>query len=182
MNAKRIVLGVSGSISAYKAADLVNELTKSGYEVDVLMTQSSQAFITPLTLQALSKRKVHTSVMDEEQPEKINHIELAKQADLFIVAPATANTIAKLSHGMADDLISTVALALPNEVPKLIAPAMNTVMYEHVLTQKNLASLKKIGYDEILPRQALLACGDYGRGALASLETLLEAVDTTLNT
>ncbi|WP_207941310.1 phosphopantothenoylcysteine decarboxylase [Enterococcus sp. DIV2402] len=180
MMKKRILLGVSGSISAYKSADLTNELTKLGYEVDVMMTKSSQAFITPLTLQSLSKRPIHTDVMEEIVPEKINHIELAKQADLFIVAPASANIIGKLAHGLADDLISTVALALPFDVPKIVAPAMNTNMYLNPLMQKNLAILKEVGYKEITPRQSLLACGDFGTGALATVETIVAQVKATL--
>ncbi len=177
---KRILLAVSGSISAYKAADLTNELTKAGYQVDVMMTQSSQAFITPLTLQSLAKRPVHTDVMEEIRPDKINHIELAKQADLFVVAPASANIIGKLAHGLADDLVSTVALALPFDVPKLVAPAMNTNMYLNPLVQKNLAILKEVGYKEITPRESLLACGDFGSGALATVETIVKKITQTL--
>ena len=178
---KHLLLGVSGSISAYKAADLTNELTKLGYAVDVIMTSSAQAFITPLTLQSLSKRRVHTDVMAEEVPNKINHIELAKQADLFIVAPASANTVGKLANGIADDLLSTVALALESHVPKLIAPAMNTYMYLNPAVQKNLATLKDYGYQEITPREALLACGDYGPGALATVETIIQEITKTLS-
>lgn len=181
MTQKHILLGVSGSISAYKAADLTNELTKLGYAVDVLMTQSSQAFITPLTLQSLSKRRVHTDVMAEEIPEKINHIELAKRADLFIVAPASANTVGKLANGIADDILSTVSLALEDHVPRLIAPAMNTYMYLNPAVQRNLATLKADGFIEIEPREALLACGDYGPGALATVETIIQRITQTLN-
>lgn len=182
MRKKRILLGVSGSISAYKAADLTNELTKHGFEVDVLMTKNSQAFITPLTLQSLSKRTVHTDVMQEAAPEKINHIELAREADLLIIAPATANIIGKLANGLADDLLTTVVLAVQSQIPKLIAPAMNTNMYQHLLTQRNLQLLKEVGYQEVHPREALLACGDYGPGALATIETLVAAVEEALLT
>ncbi|MFV0559617.1 MAG: phosphopantothenoylcysteine decarboxylase [Enterococcus sp.] len=177
---KRILLGISGSISAYKSADITNELTKLGYEVDVIMTESSTHFITPLTLQSLSKRPVHTDVMQESHAERINHIELAKQADLFIVAPATANIIGKLANGIADDLLSTVALALKQDVPKLIAPAMNTYMYQNPITQRNLATLKEVGYQEIDPREALLACGDYGRGALATVDNIINQITKTV--
>ena len=163
---KTILLGVSGSISAYKAADITSQLAKLGYNVEILMTKSSTAFITPLTLQSLSKNPVHTDVMMEIDPSKINHIELAKKADLFLVAPASANTIGKLAHGIADDLLSTVALALYPETPKIIAPAMNTYMYQNPI----------VGYQEIIPREALLACGDYGRGALATVEDILQTV------
>lgn len=173
---KTILLGVSGSISAYKAADLTNQLVKAGYNVEVLMTASSTQFITPLTLQSLSKNIVHTDIMAEPFPDQINHIELAKNADLFIVAPASANTLAKLAHGLADDIISTVALALSYKVPKLIAPAMNTQMYQNPLTQRNIGLLKDIGYTEIAPRETLLACGDFGKGGLALQEDILTAI------
>ena len=173
---KTILLGVSGSISAYKAADITSQLAKLGYNVEILMTKSSTAFITPLTLQSLSKNPVHTDVMMEIDPSKINHIELAKKADLFLVAPASANTIGKLAHGIADDLLSTVALALYPETPKIIAPAMNTYMYQNPIVQRNIGILKEVGYQEIIPREALLACGDYGRGALATVEDILQTV------
>ncbi|GMA09103.1 phosphopantothenoylcysteine decarboxylase [Tetragenococcus halophilus subsp. flandriensis] len=178
--AKHILLAVTGSISAYKSADIANELTKKGYTVDVLMSKSSLEFITPLTLQSLTKRRVHTDVMDEPIPSKINHIELTKPADLFLVAPATANIIGKLANGIADDLISTLALALPSDRAKLIAPAMNTNMYDHPIVQKNLQTLKEIGYEEIQPRESLLACGDFGSGALATADTIIEKVVNTL--
>ena len=130
---KTIVLAVSGSISAYKAADLSNQLTKLGYQVHILMTEAATQFIAPLTLQVLSKNPVHLDVMKEDDPKVVNHIELAKQADLFVVAPASANTIAKLAHGIADNIVTATALALPTDTPKLIAPAMNTKMYDCLL-------------------------------------------------
>ena len=161
---KRIILAVSGSISAYKSADLTSKLKKKGYDIHVIMTESAQSFITPLTLQALS----------------INHIDLAKKTDLFIVAPASANTIAKLAHGMADNMLTATALALPSTTPKLIAPAMNTKMYENPLTKKNLKILQEVGYQEILPKSGLLACGDTGRGALADISVIIESIDNAL--
>jgi len=172
---KTVVLGVTGSISAYKAADIANQLTKTGFNVEVIMTRSSQEFITPLTLQSLSKNPVHTETMAEIDPTKINHIELAKKADLFLVAPASANIIGKLANGIADDLLSTVALAL-HDVPKIIAPAMNTYMYENLATQDNLEKLTRYGYTFIEPRESLLACGDFGKGALAEVDLIVERV------
>ena len=169
---KRIILAVSGSISAYKSADLTSKLKKKGYDIHVIMTESAQSFITPLTLQALSKNPVHSDVMEEKLAERINHIDLAKKTDLFIVAPASANTIAKLAHGMA--------LALPSTTPKLIAPAMNTKMYENPLTKKNLKILQEVGYQENLPKSGLLACGDTGRGALADISVIIESIDNAL--
>ena len=143
---KRIILAVSGSISAYKAADLTSRLKKKGYDVHVIMTEAAQAFITPLTLQVLSKNPVHTDVMEEKLAERINHIDLGKEADLFVVAPASANTIAKLAYGLADNMLTSTALALPSTTPKLSAPAMNTKMYENPLTNKNLDTLHDLGY------------------------------------
>lgn len=177
---KTILLAVSGSISAYKSADLANELTKSGYDVHVLMTKAATDFITPLTLQVLSKNAVHLDVMKEDDPKSVNHIELAKKADLFVLAPASANTLAKLAHGMADNIVTATALALPSETPKLIAPAMNTKMYDNPLTQRNISILKEVGYQEIEPRSSLLACGDVGRGALAEQDAILERIIKSL--
>ncbi|OJG24936.1 phosphopantothenoylcysteine decarboxylase [Enterococcus columbae DSM 7374 = ATCC 51263] len=145
-----------------------------------MMTKNSQQFITPLTIQSLSKRLVHTEVMFEPSPDKINHIELAKRSDLFLVAPASANIIGKLANGIADDLLSTLALALKADTPKFIAPAMNTQMYANPVVKKNLAYLKDIGYHEIIPRKSLLACGDYGQGALATVETIIEQISQAL--
>ena len=176
----KITLAVSGSISAYKAADLTSQLTKAGHEVTVIMTKAATAFITPLTLQALSKKLVHTDIMLEENPASIKHIDVAKETDLFLVAPASANTIAKLAHGLADDMLSAVALAIPAGVPKLIAPAMNTNMYLNLATQDNLEKLARYGYQEIKPREALLACGDFGTGALAELDVILERIKEIL--
>ena len=177
---KTILLAVSGSISAYKAADLTNQLTKLGYDVHVMMTKAAIKFITPLTLQVLSKNSVHLDVMLEENPKLINHIELAKQADLFLLAPASANTLAHLAHGFADNMVTATALALPATTPKLIAPAMNTRMYDNPITQSNLEILRKIGYQEIEPRSSVLACGDVGRGALADLTLILNKVEEIL--
>ena len=177
---KRIILAVSGSISAYKADDLTSRLKKKGYDVHVIMTEAAQAFITPLTLQVLSKNPVHTDVMEEKLAERINHIDLGKEADLFIVVPASANTIAKLAHGIADNMLTATALALPSTTPKLIAPAMNTKMYENPLTRKNLDNLHDLGYQEILPKSGLLACGHTGRGALADVDDIIESIDNAL--
>jgi len=177
---KRIILAVSGSISAYKAADITSGLKKKGYDVHVIMTEAAQAFITPLTLQVLSKNPVHTDVMEEKLAERINHIDLGKEADLFVVAPASANTIAKLAHGLADNMLTATALALPSTTPKLIAPAMNTKMYENPLTKKNLDTLYDLGYQEILPKSCLLACVDIVRGALADIDEIIESIDNVL--
>ena len=175
-----ILLAVTGSISAYKAADLTSQLTKLGHQVKVLMTPAATAFITPLTLQVLSKQAVLVEIMTEEDPKQIQHIDLGKEADLFLVAPASANTIAKLAHGFADNIVTSTALALPSEIKKFLAPAMNTKMLDHPATQNNLETLKSYGYQIIPPREALLACGDQGSGALASIETILTTIQESL--
>ncbi|MBJ8325514.1 phosphopantothenoylcysteine decarboxylase [Streptococcus pacificus] len=172
-----ITLAITGSISAYKATDLVSQLKKRGYNVQVLMTEKATHFITPLTLQVLSSNPVHLDIMAEDDPRFVNHIQLGKQSDLFIVAPASANTIAKLANGLADNIVTGTALALPTNVPKLLAPAMNTKMYEHPITQKNLEILKEIDYREIPPKSSLLACGDVGKGALANLDDIITTVE-----
>ncbi|MDR0614756.1 MAG: phosphopantothenoylcysteine decarboxylase [Lactobacillales bacterium] len=172
-----IVLGVTGSIAAYKAADLVSHLKKQSHEVFVVMTSNATAFITPLTMQVLSKNIVHLDTVAKPDVRKINHIELALLADVFVIAPASANIIGKIANGIADDLLSTIAMALPQKTKKIIAPAMNTRMYENPLQQKNLQVLKEVlHYTEVPPKNALLACGEKGRGALASIKDILEKI------
>lgn len=178
---KHILLAVTGSIAAYKAADLTSHLSKQGYDIHIIMTDSAIQFITPLTLQVLSKNPVYLNVMEEKIAEHINHIDLGKETDLFIVAPASANTISKLANGLADNMVTATALALPTHVPKLIAPAMNTKMYDNPITQRNLATLKEIGYREITPKASLLVCGDIGRGALADLDTIIQTIKEALH-
>lgn len=171
----KILLGISGSISAYKAADIANGLVKKGHDVTAIMTDAATKFITPLTLQSLTKNKVYTDVMVEEDPQKIMHIDLAKQADLVLIAPASANTIAKLAYGIADNMLTATLLAVKDK-PVYFASAMNTNMYEHPATQKNIMLLKEYGYQEIEPRVSKLACNDIGKGALATTEDIIEIV------
>ena len=176
-----ILLAVTGSISAYKAADITSQLTKLGHQLKVIMTPAATAFITPLTLQVLSKQAVLVEVMTEDDPKQIQHIDLGKEADLFLVAPASANTIAKLAIGLADNMVTSTALALPQGTKKILAPAMNTKMLEHPATQRNLKLLQDYGYQIIQPRHATLACGDQGSGALASIETILTTIQESLS-
>lgn len=171
----KVLLGVSASISAYKAADIISQLKKKNIDVEVIMTQNSTKIIPELTLQVLSKNKVHTDVMLEENPLDINHIDLVKRADLFIIAPATANIIGKIANGIADDMLSTTALAV-HDMPKLIAPAMNTYMYENPAMVANLEKLTRYGYNLIEPKTSLLACGDYGKGALADVDLIVDTI------
>ena len=158
-----ITLAITGSISAYKAADITSALGKLGHQVTVLMTDAAQAFITPLTLQVLSKRPVHTDVMAEDKADSVNYIDLAKETEIFLVAPASADTIARLAQGRADDIVSAVALALPQDVKKIIAPAMNTNMYENPATQRNLEILRERGVNIVEPKWLILPAGLQGR-------------------
>lgn len=176
--AKRVVLGVTGSIAAYKAADLASQLTKKGVSVHVVMTADAEEFITPLTLQVLSRNPVTTSLYDEKQSWHPGHIDLADSANLLVVAPATANTIAKLALGLADDALSAIALATP--APLLIAPAMNGKMWLHPATQQNARTLADRGVDFIGPEEGLLACGYEGVGRLWNVEGIVERVCETL--
>lgn len=170
---KRIVLGVTGSIAAYKSADIISGLTKAGYEVDAVMTKNSERFITPLTLQTLSKNKVYTDVFQEECPEEVKHITLAQNASLLLIAPATANIIGKLANGIADDMLTSLYLAV-KDIPMLIAPAMNTRMYENPIIVENLNKLKSRGFKVIEPKESLLACGSIGKGALADVSVIID--------
>jgi phosphopantothenoylcysteine decarboxylase len=172
-----IVLGISGSIAAYKAADLASQLVKAGHEVHCLMTRSACEFITPLTLQTLTRQPVLVTMEDEKLSWKPGHIELADRADLFLVAPATASLIAEFAHGLAPDPLTSTYLALPRTTPVLIAPAMNGKMWQHPATQRNVAILKADGVHFIDPATGDLACGYQGIGRLAPLEEILAAVN-----
>lgn len=175
---KRVLLGVSAGIAAYKSALLVRLLKQAGCEVRVVMTNGAQAFITPLTLQALSGEPVRTSLLDPEAEAGMGHIELARWADVVLIAPATADLIARLVHGMADDLLTTLCLA--SEAPKLIAPAMNQAMWRHVATQRNIAQLQQDGWQQIGPAAGDQACGDVGLGRMSEPEEIFSAVTARL--
>ncbi len=169
-----IILGVTGSIAAYKAAELASRLTKLGYSVHVIMTRSAQEFITPLTFQTITGNKVHIDMFPLVEAPEVHHISLAKGANLVLFAPATANLMGKLANGIADDMLTTVSLAAWQK-PRLLCPAMNTAMYDNPITQKNLQTLRDLGCRVVEPREALLACGDLGRGALAEVEDIVKA-------
>jgi phosphopantothenoylcysteine synthetase/decarboxylase len=171
---KRIVLGVTGSIAAYKAADLTSQLTKHGCDVHVIMTADALRFISPLAFKTLSRHPVVTDLYDEEEGWKPAHIQLADDADLLLVAPATANTIAKLALGLAGDALGCVALALNPKARVLVAPAMNGKMWLHPATQQNVATLKSRGAEFIGPEEGLLSCGYEGLGRLWPVETVAE--------
>lgn len=175
----RIVLGVTGGIAAYKAAELVRSLIRDSHEVQVVMTRAAEEFIRPLTFASLTGRKVVTDLFSSSSPEatlssSIEHIGLAQEHDLLLVAPATANALAKFAHGIADDFLSTLYLAFGG--PVVLAPAMNNVMWEHAATQANLDILRRRGHVVVDPDEGFLACGTYGAGRLAENEKILAAV------
>lgn len=165
-----VVLGVTGSIAAHKAIDLASLLTKAGCDVHVVMTADAQRFITPLPFKTLTRHPVVTDLYDEEEGWKPAHIRLADEADLLLIAPATANTIAKLAHGLAEDALGCIALALNPAAKILIAPAMNGKMWLHAATQRNARLLKERGVEFIGPDEGMLSCGYEGVGRLWPVE------------
>lgn len=171
---KNVVLGVSGGIACYKACEIVSRLKKAGADVDVIMTEHAREFVTPLTFQTLAKSAVVTDEFEPVREYDIKHISLAKKADILVVAPATANVIAKFANGIADDMLSTTYLA--SSAKKLICPAMNVNMYEDVTTQKNIAVLKERGVLFCDPAEGLLACGDVGKGRMAEPAEIVEKI------
>ncbi len=175
---KFIVIGITGSIAAYKAAELVSCLKKRGAQVQCIMTKAAQAFLTPLTFRTLSQNPVITELFAEPQCWNVEHVGLAEAADLFVVAPATANLMAKVCYGIADDFLTTTILA--TKAPILFAPAMNVNMYFNTVTQKNIARLKEQGHLFIEPEQGYLACGTQGQGRLASLDLILAKIEEQL--
>ncbi len=178
LDGKTVVLGVSGGIACYKAADLVRELGRAGAKVHVVMSAGAQQFVTPLTFQTLSGNAVATQTFDLTQESQIGHIRLADCADVVVLAPATANIIGKLAHGIADDLLSTVLLA--TRAPLLVAPAMNVHMYENSIVQENIAKLRAHGVRIVEPAEGSLACGYEGKGRLPETPVLVAEIERAL--
>lgn len=174
MNNKKVLLGVSGGIAVYKALDVISRLKKKGIEVKVIMTKSATEFVTPLSFQSLSENPVVIDMFDEPKAWEIQHISLAKWADLVVVVPATANIIGKVANGIADDMLSTTIMATKAKV--IFCPAMNTNMYENKIVRKNMATLKDLGCGFINPASGRLACGDIGRGKLENTEIIAEKI------
>lgn len=174
LTGKTILLGVTGGIAAYKSASLASLLVKAGAEVRVIMTENAKNFITPITFETLTGHKCITDTFDRNFEFSVEHVSLAQKADAIMIAPATANVIAKLAHGLADDMLTTTVLA--SKAPKIIAPAMNTGMYENPVTQDNLALLQKYGMEAVTPASGRLACGDVGAGKMPEPETLIEYI------
>lgn len=178
LQGKNVVLGVTGGIAVYKAVDVVSRLGKLGANVNVIMTKNATKFVKPLTFQSLSHNKVVDNMFSEVQYWDIEHISLAQKADVFAIVPATANVIAKIAHGIADDMLTTTVMATQAKV--LIAPAMNTNMYTNPIYQKNEEILKSYGYEFVEPASGLLACGDIGSGKLAKPEDIVDRIEKLL--
>jgi phosphopantothenoylcysteine synthetase/decarboxylase len=172
---KNVIIGICGSIAAYKSSDIIRGLVKFGANVECILTNGGAKFITSLTLQTLSKNKVYFEMFDISHSWSINHISLAKKADVIVVAPATADIIARFACGRADDLLTCTVLASKAKI--LICPAMNSSMLNHKATQNNIETLKSYGYKFAMPEKGELACGDCGDGRLASVEAILSAVE-----
>ncbi|RDC50401.1 bifunctional phosphopantothenoylcysteine decarboxylase/phosphopantothenate--cysteine ligase CoaBC, partial [Acinetobacter sp. RIT592] len=171
---KTVVIGVCGGIAVYKACDLVSKLKKTGVNVHVIMTKSATEFVAPLTFQTLSQNYVVEDMFESPKTWDVEHISLAKKADVFVLAPATANVIGKVANGIADDMLTTTIMATKAKV--LIAPAMNTNMYENPVVQRNMQTLKDLDYKFVEPESGRLACGDIGSGKLASVDTIFNSI------
>lgn len=174
LSGKTVLLGITGGIAAYKMANVASALRKTGAEVHCILTQNATQFITPLTFETLTNNRCIVDTFDRNFQYDVAHVSLAKKADVILIAPATANVIAKLAHGLADDMLTTTVLA--SRCPKLIAPAMNTAMLESPATQENLATLRRYGFTVIEPATGMLACKDVGSGKLPEPEVLLDAI------
>lgn len=169
-----IIIGITGGIAAYKACGIVSYLKQQGANINVIMTKNSCNFITPLTLETLSKNKVIVDMFEEEDYSEVKHISLARKADLMLIIPATANIIGKIANGIADDMLSTTIMA--TKAPVIFAPAMNNQMFENPIVQDNLKKLKAYGYKIIEPATGLLACGYEAKGKLPKNEEIIEYV------
>ena len=174
LKGKNIVLGVTGGIAVYKACEVVSRLKKLNANVDVIMTEGAEEFVTPLTFQTMSKNVVHRKMFNEITSYDVEHISLAQKADIILIAPATANTIGKIANGIADNLLTTVVMASTAKV--IFAPAMNTFMYRNPIVKSNIDKLKNLGYEFISPGTGLLACGDYGEGKMPEPSDIIEYV------
>lgn len=171
---KNVILGICGGIAAYKTCDIVRQLIKLKANVECILTKGGSEFITPITLQTLSKNKIYTDMFEVPGKWGISHISLAEKADIIVVVPATANIIARLACGMADDLLVCTVLASKADI--LICPAMNSNMFNHKATRKNIETLKSYGYRFVMPEKGELACGDCGDGRLASAKVIIKEV------
>lgn len=175
---KKVLLGITGGIAAYKACEIARGLCKAGCEIYPVMTQNAARFVQPLTFEVLTGHKAPAGMWDRDLPAGVVHIDLARETDLILIAPASANMIGKIASGIADDLLSTIIMSSTS--PKVIAPAMNTEMYRNPIVQKNISYLKSLGYLFIDPESGELACGEEGMGRLAEPEKIVTFVTETL--
>ncbi|NPV43113.1 MAG: bifunctional phosphopantothenoylcysteine decarboxylase/phosphopantothenate--cysteine ligase CoaBC [Firmicutes bacterium] len=178
LKGKNVLVGVTGGIAAYKVVDVISQLKKRGAEVFVIMTKEAQEFIKPLTFQTISQNLVITEMFSTPRTWEVEHISLAEKADVFLIAPATANIIGKIANGIADDMLTTTVIATKSKV--VFAPSMNVNMFENPITQRNLDILRKAGYYIIDPEEGLLACGDSGKGRLPSTDTIIDELEYVL--
>lgn len=178
LKGKNVLVGVTGGIAAYKVVDVISQLKKRGAEVFVIMTKEAQEFIKPLTFQTISQNLVITEMFSTPRTWEVEHISLAEKADVFLIAPATANIIGKIANGIADDMLTTTVIATKSKV--VFAPSMNVNMFENPITQQNLDILRKAGYYIIDPEEGLLACGDSGKGRLPSTDTIIDELEYVL--
>ena len=180
-NKKTILIAVTGSIAAYKAADLVSRFIKEDWNVHVVMSASAQKFITPFTLQTLSQNEVIIDTFDERDPKAIYHVDIVKHVDVILLAPASAHTIGKIAIGLADNMLTNILLVGHNKL-RIYAPAMNTNMYLNPIVQKNMKILEDTAWKKIRPKHARLACGDEGIGALADIDVIVSSVLESVST
>jgi len=176
----RVLLGVTGGIAAYKAADLVRRIADLGADVHCVLTENAARFVTPLTFQVLSRNPVHVDAFQPAREWNVKHISLAEQTSLVVLCPATANIMAKLACGIADDFLSTVVMAAASACPVLICPAMNPRMWDNPIVRENKRRLISLGYEFVDPEEGPMACEDWGRGRLASPETILRRIKQRL--
>lgn len=176
---KNIVIGITGGIACYKVCDIISNLVRNGANVEVIMTKNATKFITPLTIETLSKNKVIIDMFEKKEHIEVEHISLARKADLMLVLPATANIIGKVANGIADDMLSTTIIATTSKV--IFAPAMNNEMYNNKIVQNNIEKLKDYGYEFINPIEGHLACGYKAIGKLAKKETIIDFINKSLN-
>lgn len=175
---KNIVIGITGGIACYKVCEVITHLVREGANVEVIMTKNATEFITPLTIETLSKHKVVVDMFEKKEHIEVEHISLARKADLIVVVPATANIIGKVANGIADDMLSTTIMATRAKV--VFAPAMNNEMYNNIIVQDNIAKLRKYGYDFVEPIEGNLACGYRAIGKLANKETIIAKIQKLL--
>ena len=175
LNNKKILLIICGGISAYKSLDLIRLLKKNGSSVKTILTKSAEKFVTPLSIVSLSQEKIYTDIFDYNNEAEMDHISLSRWADIVLIVPATANTIAKLSNGIADDLATTVVLASNKKI--FLAPAMNVRMWEHISNKHNVQKIREFGYNVIGPDIGDMACGEYGEGKMSSVEDIFNEIN-----